>query len=230
MDSFDKSPLDAFVRSPLDARNAPGKRALFWSMLGNDVFSGSLFEDFMESIDVDVDYNSTFSGSIHDYPAIMFSPNFQGAEFPPWWDQFDSWSGRFLLYANGIGSTRRAGFTQRVNALSPKTGITANGFFDYGLTPSELAVLPHPLTEGMARGLNVGEAGLLVSGGTVVAPDHDALVVKDDFPGREAPLSVVASGWLFAFLTPIVDSRISPQLKSSAETFFKNCFTLPVGA
>lgn len=237
VDSFDASPLDAFVKSPLDARNSPGGRALFWwGPEGLDFPSPTdPFTTFIKSIGFEVDHNSTFDGSIAEYSVIYLTTSATGPLFPPWWEQFDSWSGRLLFRPSNSAAAPNPGYAQHANALSPKTGITTGSLLNLGDAVTVIGVLPHPLTDGMATGLAFSLGGNLLNGGIpltgTIAASTRHLVVNDFFPGRAAPLSVVASSFMTAITSPITNPNAGNQgLRSSCEQFFKNVFQLPVGA
>lgn len=231
MGSFDASPLGAFVRSPLDARNAPGGNVLIWLLNSLPLVSPpanfSQLLDIFRARELQADDSATWSGSIDDYKLIVWPV---AASDPPWMESLRAggWSGRILLTAehnfNNTGTFNQS--IAYVNSLEVPTGIhvTADGVFPTPITPGRGTLTAHPLNEGLTTiAWNLTSR---VSGGSVVAtvgPQANVANVPFIAERTSDGISWVVSG----------DSNILSNLQGASQTnadWLERLATVEVGA
>lgn len=216
-DSFDESPLGAFVQTPLDVRNIV-RRVLIWDTtpIGDaPEFVEPYFSDMYRSFGVDVDRNAEFNGDIAVYSMIALGISGRGA-LPSWLQQLDQWSGRLFLSLIPQIET-----ISLFNSLSLRTGMSMGTVVRYPL-PTEFPAVPDPLTEGMTVGFVVGQSAGIISGGTSLVVGAD-WIHQNRLVGVNGPISYVVDGG------GRYDSVSLPgefYWKSSGIRFFSNLLTV----
>lgn len=204
-DSFDESPLGAFVQSPLDARNALRSRVLYWTIgRATDPAIIAVLHSIYDPIRADFDTDvSGFTGAVNDYTLVIVNWNTASSLIPPWWGDMFVWSGRFLASFVGQDST--------LPQVTTLTGLTlGNAFTVPGSAVWNAAA--HPLMAGVGT-MYTAQFLREVIGGTALISNGPIMQTVDKTDNVRAASYVVGN-------FPVFNIGGTTQ-------FYRNLFTVP---
>ena len=182
MESFDKSPLDAFVRSPLDARNTVGK-ILSWNLgfPSNHSRQQILRDSRQYMTEVEMDSASEFSGDLNSYSGLMLLEPIAGFNTfvePQWWSQLATWTGGAFVefYLDVTEQPTLSHSVVREFSGIDSTAITQSGdwrFFHFSNWAQ------HPLAEGLTHPLYLSNRWMMLTGGAPATTPETAIMVSE---------------------------------------------------